>query len=394
MPYAGTGSWGLPEFQITEKFGGNKKSVEEAKATTDMINKSMAVVEKAKNITIPKSKPVVYGPPAPKGNILGDKTQAPAPTPKTKDKSSGSSGGGSGKSEAQKEMERQQSEVNSIYDDIMNYIGKQRDNLNKSKGDILKLASNPYESLKPRVQASADEAVTNLQGLTTQAQAQGENALDSARRLYGELGSRNQQVFGSGALSSAGQASSELLARDQARQFGDIRTQVSAQIGDIEKQIVNVQRERDVKLNEIESQKQQAITQAELNFRDKLAQIDQMEYQTKQSKKIDKINLLREYRQEVADINKYTRELQSGVASDSALKDSELQALYNKLVNDFGGTVGTAQAGVDNISSNLDASGQEIAYNNAMGYGSDPLATATGAYGKKKSYDDIYGYGP
>ena len=97
MPY-GTGPWGLPEFGLSEKLGGNKKSVEEAKATTDMINKSKAVVEKAKNITISGSKPVVYGPPAPTGKTLNDKTQAPAPTPKTKDKSSGSSGGGSGKS--------------------------------------------------------------------------------------------------------------------------------------------------------------------------------------------------------------------------------------------------------------------------------------------------------
>lgn len=393
MPY-GTGSWGLPEFGLSEKLGGNKKSVTDAQDWRKATSQAQSVANSVKNVTSTPSaskSSAQYGPYLP--SVL-NKSTSTVPTNKTSTtkKSSGGSSGGSTstKTDAQREYEQQQSEVNSIYDDIMSYIGKQRDNLNKSKGGIMQLASNPYDAMKPRIQASADETVTNLQGLTTQAQAQGENALDSARRLYGELGSRNQQVFGSGALSSAGQASSELLARDQARQFGDIRTQVSTQIADIENQIVNVQKERDVKINEIESQKQQEITRAELNFRDKLAQIDQMEYQTKQSKKVDKINLLRQYRQDVSDINKYTRELQSGVASDSAITESTLQAQYNDIINGFNQSVSGSEANMDQIDTNMDASQQEITYNNAMGYGADPLATATGAYGKKKSYEDMY----
>lgn len=394
MPY-GTGSWGLPEFGLTEKLGGNKKSVQDAQDWRKATSQAQSVANSVKNVTSTPSaskSSAQYGPYLP--SILGDKTSPAISTNKTSTtkKSSGGSSGGSTsqKTDAQREYEKQQSEVNSIYDDIMNYIGKQRDNLNKSKGGIMQLASNPYDAMKPRVEASANEAVDSLRGLATDASVKGENALDSARRLYGELGSRNQQVFGSGALSSAGQASSELLARDQARQFGDIRTQVSTEISGIENEIVKVQREKDVKLNEIESQKQQELTRAELNFRDELAKIDQMEYQTKQSKKVDKINLLRQYRQDVSDINKYTRELQSNVVADTAAVESELEAQYTQIINGHNQSVGDSEAGVDGIDTGINASEQEITYNNAMGYGGDPLSTATGAYGKKKSYEDMY----
>ena len=209
------------------------------------------------------------------------------------------------------EKNLQQKELENVYSGVMDYINRQRKALQGGKQQLMQIAASPYEQALPAIQAEGERAIQELGQTAAQTRQQRESALDQARRMYGELATRNLQMFGGGGASSVGQAAGEILSQEQARSMGSIQQQAQTQLSNIENQIANVNRERDVKMREINIQKNQALAQAELDFRDRLAQIDEMEYTTKQSKKIDKINLLREYRQNLSDTNRYFRELQN-----------------------------------------------------------------------------------
>lgn len=360
MPFSAgnwsVGSYKLPELSLTEKFGGNRSSLKE-------------------NIAPIQSKvqaPVLIGPRQPSSNpkILGDADYTPS--------GGGNGGGGGGGTPTGDSEDTRMKEVDSIYEDIMNYIGKQRNNLNASKSQLLTLAQKPYEAMMPKVRETAQQGVDTLKGYITDVGMEGENALNSARRLHNELSTRNQQAFGSSELSSAGQASSELLNRDTYKQFGDVRQQVSTQVRTLENEIGRVQRERDVQLNELETQKQQALAQAELKFRDSVSQLDQYEAQTRSSKKVDKINALKEYRAEVQDTNRYFREIQSQIATNSAYNEQRLTSDYNNLLNSLNTTTSQAGQGVDEMGNQIGMAQDQMAYDQALGMGGaeqNPLIT-------------------
>lgn len=281
------------------------------------------------------------------------------------------------------ERKQQESELNDIYGGIMDYIGQQRKALQSNKAQLMQLATSPYEQAIPAIEAETEKAVAGLGQTASKVGREKESALDQARRMYGELSTRNLQMFGGGGASSTGQAASELLSQEQMRNTGDIQQQAQDQLQNIEMQITNINREKDVKLRELDMQKNQAITQAELNFRDQLAQIDQMEFETKQNKKVEKINLLRQYRQDLSDTNRYFRELQNQVVSTASAYETQVSQGaqdYMNMLNERS----NVQTGINQPLYNQEVIGYPTSTSQSM------LPTGRRMAGGRSIYEDIY----
>ena len=275
-------------------------------------------------------------------------------------------------------------ESESLYGDVLGGIDRSRQNLNASKSDFLNTFTKPYESQVPLIQQSLQEGLGGLESAGLQAAQQEQSALDAARRLYNELTQRNTNLFGTGAGSSVGQAASELLNRDQYRSMGDIRTQGVNARADIQRETRNLQERANAQLQSIELQKQQALSQAELAFRDKMDQLDQLEMQTRQNRGVDKMNLLREYRAQVANTNAQAQAYQQQIAQMAyqaqlqlANSVSDIQGAAQNALNYGGQRLNSLNQGVGGAVDNL-VTGQSVSAGG--GGGGDILGMLSGGY--------------
>lgn len=202
-------------------------------------------------------------------------------------------------------------------DDFMREI----DNAYNPSFDYLNQAESAVRADHPSALAEA-ESIFNLNGatlgnqLTTgkqnldtqkgKATTTYENALADARRVHQEQQIGAQQRFGGS--SSAGQAVSEIQAREQARQFGQTNRQYTDVVNEVEGKKVQLDKEYELGKMQLEQQKQTSIANATRDFQNKLLQISQNRAQIGQAKAEARLGALQQLRSEVFAIEQQNKQ--------------------------------------------------------------------------------------
>lgn len=181
-------------------------------------------------------------------------------------------------------MQNYSPEIENIYSEVDKYLDNQQSRLMAGEQDYYNTFTSPYESQMPLVNQAKESGIANLQNQQGVAMSQEQDALSAASRLYNELMSRNQQAFGGGANSSVGQAANEIASREAQRQFGSIKNNSAQVVQGIITKMNEVESQAQAMMQQLEMQKEAALSQAKLAFQDKLDAIDADRAQLGQAK--------------------------------------------------------------------------------------------------------------
>ena len=229
---------------------------------------------------------------------------------------------------ASKKEKQYQKDLNNLlnqqFQSGQDYLNKQTTNLQSYQPQYEQSVAQSYEAQVPEVQRQLEQQRVATGQQQEQVKGARESALAEARRQYQEGTQRTQQLFGGVAGSSAGQAQSELLAREQQRQFGQTQTATTQNLGQLSSNLANVEQQASNQIMQINAEKQKALTQSRDQFRQQLDAINSQRFQLAQDKANKQIQALQEfntrrrqledfYKQQEASLNAYKQQGQIGL---------------------------------------------------------------------------------
>lgn len=306
-PHAG--SWGgLPDFGITEKIGDFLGGGRTAQGGSSLgVSGAPTSVSPYQQSTF--ANPVPSYTPQPHPSVLGTSTSIPTPTAPT-------TGGGQVPSTPAQQGPNPQdqlaADLNSIFDPIFSGLNQQEQTLNQN-----------YAPVEGQIQAQgdlskqtlADQQAAGMRDLSAQETAAGtrqQDALSSATRLYDELQRGGRQRFGG--ASSAGEAYQTLTATEQQRRQGDISKSYEQAIQQVNSYKANLQDKYQTAVKEVTLQTQQAIADAQAQFRDALQSLNSARNQAQSDKATASFNALQDLRNKVYSINQQSMQFAQQLA--------------------------------------------------------------------------------
>jgi hypothetical protein len=357
----GSGNWfGLPEFGITELFGGKTSSVNNA-----MFRTSASQLPQTVTPTYSTPTNVNTGMASPTSSLVSptasvDSTVKTANEPSEQDLLAQEYG-----FDSYDDYLKHVSNVESVYDDSYNYLDKLEESIKGGEQDFYNIYTSPYTSQIPTVQSNAQAGISNLNNQIGQAQYQQQDAYGAARGLFNELSARNRQAFGG--VSSVGQAASEIGAREFQKQLGTITNTANQVIQGITTKINDVTREADSMVQQLQQQAAAAESQAKLAFQDKLMEIENMRNTINQQKAQLKLDALKEFRDRVQYLKDVATQRTYELENQRNAAISNLQAQAGEWSNYLGQQNQFAQQEVGQQSA-IQNQGQESMYSaNALG---------------------------
>lgn len=286
MTYYGTGSWGLPEFGLTEKLGGNKNS----------ITPGMSV-----------------GTPTPSSNTVGMSVGTPSYTGTMSSTGSGSSykksslsnksSGGSSKSSAQKDAERAQKEaedrarkeISSGWDDYIASLDQQYAGLNGQRSSQEEIVNSQYNQ---GVNTLGLQREQGLQSLDKNRQSAEQNQVKNLRDISSNI--RNAFMAGNVYLGSRGAGDSSAadqysyaLGKVGTQQRSDVMGDTANIMADIDARETNLDNMYNTEVNNLEQQKNAQIQQVASWFADAQNQVRMAKSQGQLGKSQDLASLSR-----------------------------------------------------------------------------------------------------
>jgi hypothetical protein len=210
----------------------------------------------------------------------------------------------SGKTSEQKYQEDVRKQIENAYKQQVNFLTAQEQSLQAQLPDYLTTISRPFEAQEPMLAQQLAEQEMRGANEQENLRMQEQQALAQTRRTGEEAGLRAVQQFGGVGGSSAGQAASEIIAREQLRQQGAITQQRASGIQDINNQLRAIQGEYNANLSQLRLQKEQALSQARLNFQQQLDAIKKEKMTagvTKSQMTIDALGQFAARRQQIED---------------------------------------------------------------------------------------------
>lgn len=202
-------------------------------------------------------------------------------------------------------------QIDDAYKGSYDYLNQAESAVRGDLPNALAEAESIYKTNQSQLDNSKANANTTLNQQKTKAMSTKDSALADARRMFQEQSIGAQQRFGG--ASSAGQAFSEIQARELARQQGSTQRQFTEIDQGIETQRAQVDREYQTGLLQLEQQKQSAITSANRDFQNKLLQISQNRAQLGQAKAEARLGALSELRNQIFAINQQTQQFQQAL---------------------------------------------------------------------------------
>jgi len=231
--------------------------------------------------------------------------------------------------------------------------------LRGAKPELFAQATAPFEQALPEAQAAIQQGRGRFESGITEAGAAEQGLLSQARNLANELQLRNRQIFGGAGLSSAAQAAGELLGRETSRSLGDIRRSSAESVEQLRKGSIDFENQAQAQLQKLELQKNQAISSAELDFRDRLSEIDRARGQLAQNKAALKLDALREFRAQVANVNAQ----ESAFRQNIDLMREQARINLNSQLQNINTGVGTATGDIESFLQQLQQQGTGAASN-------------------------------
>jgi hypothetical protein len=210
--------------------------------------------------------------------------------------------------------------INQQYNAGQQFLTGQEARLQQYQPQVEEQITTTFESQVPQVQQLAQTQRTQVAGQQEQTKQQRESALSEARRQYQEGTQRTQQLFGGVAGSSAGQAQSELLAREQQRQMGATTRQAQQQLGGLEQTLRDIETTTANQLQKLQIDKQNALLQARDTFRQQLDTINSERFKLASDKASKQITALQDFNARRRQIEDYTRQQEANL---QAYKDQQ-----------------------------------------------------------------------
>lgn len=256
-------------------------------------------------------------------------------------------------------------EVDKAFGESSRLLNEQEKLLRGARPDLLKRAESPFLQAINDARAAIEQGRGRFSEGVSQAQESGRGLLSDARRLADELRRRNQQMFGGSALSSAGLAAGELLGRETSRQFGNIRGDTAKSVQQLQQGLIDFNNQSEAQLQNLELQKNEALSRAELEFRDRLSEINNARNVLAQNKAAMKLDALRQFRAQVANVQAQEQAFRQNV---QLLREQARINLQNELSAIQSG-VGQAGGNINDFLSQLGESG--IGSRNDLGISQD-----------------------
>jgi len=267
-------------------------------------------------------------------------------------------------------------QINSIFDEINGLLNGQENQLQSGKQDFLNQYTAPFDPLYGSLDTSYQTGKQLNDTQRGQVLGREQNALSDARNLYSELSQANQQRFGGS--SSAGQFSDQILGRQFMKNQGQINQTTSNDLQSVQQRASDLYNNYTSQKADLDSQKAQALNQAQSIFQQKLDSINNARIGNAQNKASAKLSALQELRQNSMNINNMF------LQSELSLKAQAQQASQN-LSNAI--ALYKTQAGQP-----VDLSQMQSLYMPQFGGGTQQVATtATGQLGSKLKYNPLTG---
>jgi hypothetical protein len=203
--------------------------------------------------------PTTQGGTAPKSTSIPTKTTQPKPK----------------KSAEETYQEQVRKAIEDASKQQLQFLGQREASLQAELPTVLEQVASPFEQQLPALQQQLQQQQTLGAEQTESLKQQEQQALAQARRSAEEQGLRAVQQFGGVGGSSTAQAAGELIGREALRTQGAIQTQRAAGIQNIQNQLRAIQGEYDANAARLQLQKQQAVSQARLDFQRQLDSIKQ-----------------------------------------------------------------------------------------------------------------------
>lgn len=266
-----------------------------------------------------------------------------------------------------------QKQIDEAYGSNSSFLDTLEANLRAGTQNFLNTFTKPYESQIPLVQQAGAEGQSKLTAAQDAARQQEQGLLNSARQLFNELSQRNRQQFGSGDLSSLGQATSELLGRSTQQQFGDIRQNAANTINSLVTESRNLASQVEAQINSLNLQKEQALSQAQLALRDKLDEIDAMRNANNQNKAQARLSALQAFRDQQYAIQQQATAFEQSLMAQKQQADLNLRNALANVGAQVSGSLGGAYDALQSFGN------QGIA--GLQGLGGQNALTASGSAG-------------
>ncbi len=203
--------------------------------------------------------------------------------------------------------------IEDTYNSSNNYLNQAESTLKENYAGVPGQLEENFNYNSGLAGTQRDRATTELNMYGDKAAYQNEDALAASRRLYSELRQGAQQRFGG--ASSAGEASSEILGREQQRQQG--ATQRTYQ--DLSQQInfahTKINQDYDQAIKEFTRDKQAKLGEAKQNYTNKLLEISQRRAENDQAKGQAKIQALYDFKNKIFAIQQQELSFQQTLAA-------------------------------------------------------------------------------
>lgn len=275
------------------------------------------------------------------GNVLGSQYQQPVYDASKYYTNTGGTGPGpssddlqqSAEDAAKEREENEMSEVDSIFNPLMETLDKIKSGLQGGYDDFLNSYSKPFEAQIPLIQQAGEQGLSKIGQAKEKVNSGMTNALNAASQQYNELQMRNNQLFGGAALSSAGQASGEILGREQMRNTGNIRQSATTAMADLETEARNLQANVTSQVNNLTMLKDKAISDAKIAFDDRMREIELQKGQLESNKSYEKLNTLRNFNATITAIDDKFTTFKQNLLQQAQEASQAIQSAYGEAVN-------------------------------------------------------------
>ena len=232
-------------------------------------------------------------------------TTIKAPTPAKGTKAS--------KSAEQKYQEDLSKQISDSYKAQLKFLSQQEQAAQAALPGQLESIGQQYEAFLPELQAQL--AQQQQAGATQQesSRIQEQQGLAATRRGAEEASQRAVQQFGGVGGSSAGQAASEIIGREQLRQAGSIQQQRVAGIENINTQLRAIQSEYNSNVNKLQLEKQRALENVRNEFNKTIKEIQSAKMQAGVTKASQTMNALQDFATRRRTIEDQTTSLQNAL---------------------------------------------------------------------------------
>lgn len=203
-------------------------------------------------------------------------------------------------------------DVNNAYNDVFNTLNQRESNLQAGKQDYLNAAASPYDQLTPEVEGALATGKNLNAQQSSQAQGQQANAISAAQSLYNELQQRTNQQFGGQGANSTADFANAFYGRALGQNLNQIYQTGGQNIAALQTQLQNLQQQHDTAVQKIQTEKANALSQAQAQFQQRIDEIESMKGQAAQNKAQMQLEALQQLRTNAQNIeNNFTGFLQN-----------------------------------------------------------------------------------